>query len=247
MYKYAQTNIQLYSQLRALNFDINAVELIFKAYELSLELFPSHFRANGRPFLCHLVGTASIMAEHKFRVELVAAALLHSVYLFGQFGDPRPGVTERKRKQVIAAVGEEVESLVMVYTEFPWSRSATGEYAIQFGQMSDRDREILIMRLANELEENLEFEMAYSRKDHLALYEGREDQLRSLALALVNDEFAVELNAVINPTQTSTVSERLKRTDRCLFSAVPTPWLHRVVAYLYKKRRKLNKLLFRFK
>jgi (p)ppGpp synthase/HD superfamily hydrolase len=59
---YAQTNLQLYRQLRDRT-DAD-VALVAAAYELALSLFPRSFRATGKPFLCHLVGTASILDSH---------------------------------------------------------------------------------------------------------------------------------------------------------------------------------------
>ena len=59
---------------------------IAKAYELSMALFTGQFRGTGKTFTAHLVGTASILVSLQMPLPLIAAALLHAVYLQGDFG-----------------------------------------------------------------------------------------------------------------------------------------------------------------
>jgi len=164
----------------------------------------------------------------------VVAALLHSFYLFGQFRDPRPGITDYKRKYIIHFVGDEVESLVKAYTEFLWKRASIDEYAKKLDQMSIGNQETLILCVVNELEENLDFGLAYSRKDHAKLNEESRGPLHLLAKELISDEFSREWDAAIYQENSSNVSERLKRSDRHFFSSHPAPRKHRFIGYIYK-------------
>ena len=82
-----KTNLQLYGQMLRAGRPEQELRLVRDAYELAVRLFAGHFRGNGKPFLAHLVGVASILAEHGHPIELVTAGLLHSVYSFGEFGD----------------------------------------------------------------------------------------------------------------------------------------------------------------
>lgn len=51
---------------------------IFKPYQLAMRLFTVYFRGDGKTFIAHLVGTASILSFVGASVEVVAAGLLHA-------------------------------------------------------------------------------------------------------------------------------------------------------------------------
>jgi len=85
--QYAQTNLQLYSQLMQAGHSANELGTVRKAYDLAVQLFAGAFRANGKPFIAHLVGTASILAKAETGIDVTTAGLLHSVFSHGEFGD----------------------------------------------------------------------------------------------------------------------------------------------------------------
>lgn len=119
----AQTNIQLYEQLRAQGYGDEALIAAAAAYRFVQPLFSARFRGSGRPFLCHLVGTASILARDRAPIHEVLAGLLHAVYDAGLFSvDMHRKATPRKRAAVCAAAGERVEALVLAYQQLPWNR-----------------------------------------------------------------------------------------------------------------------------
>jgi hypothetical protein len=146
----AQTHLELLIQLGESGvYTSDHLELCNKAYYLALPCVATLMRGSGKPFIAHLVGTASIMAELNQDVEVVAASLLHAVY---QRRVPFPAAdsTEARRKVVESLFGDRVEKLVYWYTE---SEEVTGpEYATS---QSDHlyFREVLTMRLADELED----------------------------------------------------------------------------------------------
>src|SRR5207244_4190438 len=117
---YSQTNIQLYGQLFQADWPDADLRGVQAAYELAMSLFAGHFRPNHKPFLAHLVGTASILATHGADSTSVAAGLLHSAYSHGEFGDGSRGMTSAKRRTVRRAVGDPCESLIARYTSFRW-------------------------------------------------------------------------------------------------------------------------------
>ncbi|NJP21002.1 MAG: hypothetical protein HC763_20665 [Hydrococcus sp. CRU_1_1] len=86
MYVYAQTNIQLFNQLRDRGYSNAELQEIFNAYQLTIELFTGQFRASGKTFIAHLVGTASILTHLRVSSKLIAAGLLHAAYSQGDFG-----------------------------------------------------------------------------------------------------------------------------------------------------------------
>ena len=75
---YAQTNIQLYRQLAELGYPSTDVSRVHRGHSLAMKLFTGLFRGSGRPFLAHLVGTASVLASVRVPIEVVTAGLLHT-------------------------------------------------------------------------------------------------------------------------------------------------------------------------
>ena len=162
MYPYAQTNIQLFNQLQAADYDQTDLTCVCDAYALAMRLFTGCFRQSGKTFISHLVGTASILAEIRASSTTVAAGLLHSAYSHGEFGTAERGISDAKRKQLSVAVGSEVERLVDQYTTSPWDAQTISAFLKSVPQPGSVAREVLLIRLANELEDHLDFAALYS-------------------------------------------------------------------------------------
>jgi len=117
----AQTNVQLYEELRASGMVEAQLVRVRDACGLATRLVSGQYRASGKPFICHLVGTASILAAHGAGLETVLAGLLHSAYACGEFGDGLRGVTPAERAVVRAGVGPATESIVAAYRGLHWT------------------------------------------------------------------------------------------------------------------------------
>lgn len=157
----AQTNVQLRNHLRRLGYAESDLLAVHLAYELALRLFTGQFEASGKPFLDHLVGTASILASRQQPITVVVAGLLHDAYGVGDFGTGRRGLSEPKRRLVRGVVGEEVEGLVARYATLPWGRRGVLEIARNLDRLDRLDRTVVTLRLANELEHHLELGRLY--------------------------------------------------------------------------------------
>ena len=157
----AQTNIALYRQMHELGYPLDALELVRKTHTLACTLFTSRFRATDKPFLCHLVGTASILAHLNVSPILVAVGLLHAAYEAGNFGLGSPGPTKRNRAYVRSQLGDAVEEGIYRYGRTPWNHASISQLAQRIELISEQEREILILRLANELEDHLDLAMSY--------------------------------------------------------------------------------------
>lgn len=83
----AQTNLQLYNQLRREGRPAGDLALIRRCYERSVELYSGAFQGDGKPFVAHTVGVASIMGQLGVPSVVVGAACIHNVYGNGNFGD----------------------------------------------------------------------------------------------------------------------------------------------------------------
>jgi hypothetical protein len=114
----AQTNIQLYNQLRGRGLSAEELAIVHRAYELLARLYPGYYQGDGKPFVAHGVGVASILADLGQPASIVALGLLHGIYGNADFGDGvESGVTPFRRQLVREAVGAELEELVFRFTE----------------------------------------------------------------------------------------------------------------------------------
>jgi (p)ppGpp synthase/HD superfamily hydrolase len=149
----AQTHLQLFQQMRSKGYSTAELGMVAEAYRTAMALFANRFRPCGRPFIAHLVGTSAVLVWLKAPTPMVVAALLHAAYQEGDFANSLEGMTPRKRKKLRAIIGTDAEELVAAYTA--GSRSLTGitaSYA-RFHQMSPQERDILLIQLANELDD----------------------------------------------------------------------------------------------
>jgi (p)ppGpp synthase/HD superfamily hydrolase len=117
---YAQTHLQLYRQLQDAGYSQEDLVLVDRAYQIAMRLFAAHYRPNNKPFLIHLVGVASILANVRQPAVVVAAGLLHSAYPLG-LGRNGNEVNPKYRKQIAASLGPEIEQLVFEYANRRWS------------------------------------------------------------------------------------------------------------------------------
>ena len=158
---FAQTNLQLYTQLRGAGYTDDQLILVRKGYDLAMRVFPASFRGSGKPLLAHLIGTASILARVGQPAQVVTAGLLHAAYALGDFGDGRLGMTDVKRDRVREAVGGDVEDLVARYTNFDWNKNTIPRIRERVETLTPIERDVLVIRLANELEDHLDFGVLY--------------------------------------------------------------------------------------
>jgi (p)ppGpp synthase/HD superfamily hydrolase len=149
----AQTHLQLFQQMRSKGYSEAELTRVAQAYQVAIKLFANRFRPCGRPFVSHLVGASAILVWLRVPIQMVVAELLHAAYQEGDFPNSLEGMTRRKRKELQAAIGAEAEALVAAYTV--GSRSLTGLLAshARFKEMSPLEHDILLMQLANELDD----------------------------------------------------------------------------------------------
>jgi GT2 family glycosyltransferase len=166
--RYAQTNLQLYDQLVAAGYEENSLRLVRNAHDLAMRLFAGHFRGNGKSFLSHLIGVASILATHGRSLEAVAAGLLHSVYAFGEFGDGTRGINDEKRRQVRQAVGSATESLIADYAMTDWNPGTLDALAACFCDPELPRRSVFDLKMADVLEDHLDHGLCYAPAKRLA-------------------------------------------------------------------------------
>ena len=162
MERIAQTNLQLYNQLRLEGRSPDDLELIRRCYELSVVLYSGAFQGDGKPFVAHTTGVASIVGQLGVSSVVVGAACIHNVYGNGNFGDGQSEIASPQRRRVVSdAVGDEVESCIYRFRSLRLNSETIGEIASRLDQLNGRDRELVTMDLADHLEKYVDYGVLY--------------------------------------------------------------------------------------
>lgn len=146
----AQTAPQLYCQIAPFGWREADLVRVREACLLGARVTAGLLRGSGKPFACHLVGVASLVAEClPDEADAVVAALLHAMYQ-----DRVPFGTDRasRRLRLLEAAGEVVEALVARY-------DAAGplDAAVTFAESDDpAARVVRVIQLADELEDAID-------------------------------------------------------------------------------------------
>jgi (p)ppGpp synthase/HD superfamily hydrolase len=217
----ALTNLDLYAQLHRAGFGEADLLRVRDSYMFAVGLFSDRFRANGKPFVSHLVGTASLVAAFEPREAMVIAGLLHAVYESGLFTDGATGMTEEHRRFVREAAGEEVEALVAAYHGMRWNGPESERIAktLECGDLHARD--VLVIRLANEIEDHLGHAMRLSGPDRHR-YVGAREACLAIAQALGRPDIAEVLTAVYRESDAANWAPALALPQAASFR-VPGP------------------------
>lgn len=200
MFAIAQTNVQLFNQLRALGWSAADLATVNRAYEETVRHYAGYFQADGKPFVCHCVGVAGILAHLGFPVAMVAAGMLHNVYGNGDFGDGRDDSTATaRRRQVRAAVGEETEALVFRFREFRITEATIDRFLAVLPRLDATERALLVMDLADFLEKVADLGALYMADGDWAveLPLRRGEDLAALAEKLEQPELAAAFREAI--------------------------------------------------
>ncbi len=245
---YAQTNLQLFNQMRAAGYGDADLKTVRTAYDLATRLFTAKFRGSGKPLLSHLVGTASVLCAVNAPAPLLAAAVLHAAYIFGEFGDGRRGMTPAKRQIVRQAVGEEIEDLVARYEELEWTDPTIKALHARVDPLTRPERDVLLIRLANELEDHLDLGVLYCGN---AQY--RRDLIGSalnlcidLATRIGEPGLAAELRRVFDEVLSADVPETLRHPNDYTYLLPPTSYMVKpgvTIRQVFDRHPKLGLLL----
>ncbi len=155
----AQTNLQLYLQMAKAGYLDDDLGRANEAYFLAAECTSRLFRGSGKPFISHLVGTASALVYEQRSIDVITAALLHAVY---QDRVPFAGGAslDARRRVIRARFGDACEELVDGYHEFEFERLD------QYGGLALQERsEVVFIRLADELEDLYDYGLLMHGKD----------------------------------------------------------------------------------
>ena len=197
----AQTNLQLYNQLRAKGLPLDDLVLVHRAYELLTTLYPGHFQADGKPFVAHGVGVASILAELDQPAEIVAAGLIHNVYGNADFGDGRGNVAAPSRRRLVrAAVGDRIEELLVRFRDVRLQPDTIEEARRALPDRSEIDRRLICVDLADHLEKYVDLGVLYFGRNDWVVRKSEQigDDLVAIASELGEPRLAEMLSSALS-------------------------------------------------
>jgi hypothetical protein len=159
-----QTRSDLMDLAMERGYQSQELTVLANAYHLAHVLMDGGYRPCGRPFINHLVGTASALIRYGFRIETVAAGLLHSAYTHCP---PHNGDLRAAADTVCAWLGgrnSALEKRVRAYTQRSalWARLQSDSNPVE--NISILDAEILAIAAANEVDMHLSGEYRYTNR-----------------------------------------------------------------------------------
>lgn len=236
MHSYAQTNLQLFNQLRHDGYSNTERICILNGYKLAMCLFTGCFRPSGKTFIAHLVGTASILSSLHVPASVVAAGLIHAAYANGNFGYGGKGISNAKREQLRCGVGKEIEEYVARYTALQWNEQTIPAIVDRFDTLTAIDRDVLLIRLANELEEYLDLGLLYCGDIKHQQYTNHNSHLMvKMAEKLGFPTLAVELERMLQETASAEIPLELRNqsTQNSSFFIAPNSYQRRLSVTLH--------------
>lgn len=150
-----QTNLQFYSWAHFWGYSPDDLLYFSNVYRLSQKLFGSLFRASGKSFISHLLGTAAAVCMERPPAYVVAAALCHLPLNNGVF---RPlSSLATKRRQVESVLGTHAVEIDKIYEYFQrYTASAFERLQSESWQPSEDERFALLIFAANEIDDELD-------------------------------------------------------------------------------------------
>lgn len=158
---FANTNVQLLNQLICQGRSEQVLKRIHGAYDLAVDLYSGYFHGDGKPFVCHCVTVASILAYLKQPDDLLVAAVVHNIYTNGDFGDGEHNViTPARQARVRKVVGRRVDDLLVGFRKVRL-RKSLDLVLYNFDTLNEDERLLLLLDLADHYEKFLGGALAY--------------------------------------------------------------------------------------
>ena len=162
MHAVAQTNLQLYNQLLERGWPRDDLLRVRKAYDLASLLHAGYYQAEGKPFVCHAVGMASILCLAGFTADFVAFGLLHNVYVNGDFGQGLgTRMDERKRRFVRERVGADIENLIFRFRDLRLGTRTIDKIEAGLASYNETDRQLIAADIADHIEKYVDAGVLY--------------------------------------------------------------------------------------
>lgn len=210
---HAQSNVQLYQQLQEDGYSETELAGIFRVYEFVRARFAGRYQSSGRSFVCHLVGTASIMARVTRQPTLTAAGLIHSVY---RTKDSRHGsreVAHSLRQPIIDAVGSEPERYALGFFQ---TRHHYDTLRQRVDKFQPFESNVATLLLCDDLEKLSSRNVLYGNRleERLRKYSRQGDDMVALAKGLGHISLSDELAQALKKISVAKISPVLRHAAR---------------------------------
>ena len=236
----AQTYPQLARQLSVESWSSSEFALARAAWELAADLFAGAERGSGKAFVDHLIGTASAVSIGGGNADTVAAALVHAAYDQGDFGDGRRGPSASHRRRIRAVLGADVEKLVHGYNAVEWDERLVDPCRV----LRDISPELLLVRVANELDDALDSASVLSAKVRSAqIYEATIEVAERVAspelVAMLREVFFAALPPIAPELVIGAIGSRVRMpaSARLSLRARARPQIAHVTGSLRRRAR----------
>lgn len=144
------------------------LRLLEKSCLLATRLSEGVYRPCGRPFVNHLMGTASVLVHYGLRMRLVQAGLLHAAYSHGLMGQAEPPADALARiTATLGGAGVPLERRVRAYTLRQPRYRALISARTRPTSLRIEDAEVLILEATNEIEMHLSGEVETTGRSDL--------------------------------------------------------------------------------
>ena len=212
----AQTNLQLYAQLRREGWPVDEIEVVARAYRWAAELLAGWYRPSGKPFVDHFVGTASAAASAGARPVVVRAALVHNAYGGVLAADLSERATRKRRVALREVIGVEAEQLVWEYCCFAWDDEAVAGLRERADRLSGVERDLTVLRLANEVDDFTDLGLLHSHQERL-----EDGPMVALAEAIDEPVLAAALRRLAIEEAAAQVEPGVRGAERISYRLVP--------------------------
>jgi (p)ppGpp synthase/HD superfamily hydrolase len=215
----AQIIGELYAQMSRDGYAAADLAATQAAYRLATQLFAGAYRGSGKPFVCHLTGTASVVAQLREPVGSVVAALLHAAFDQGYFPDGRRGSSSAHRAWLEKRAGRAAADLVAAYHALDLSDDGI-ERLLANPPATPLDRAALLIAVANQIDDLFAAGIALAPKHGPRPLE-RADKFAELARLIGREAMASTIRELIAENRSALFAESLERGGPASYRIVP--------------------------
>jgi len=241
---YASNYPQLMNQAIDKGYSEQDLRLLKTAFDFALRFSDGVYRAQGIPLIDHLTRTASIVMTCSQPIAVVITGLLHAVYVIHKFDHSvrSRNITPRK-KYLDELLGKPISEMILQYEELDWYKeSVLKGYITGIEQLDEKTKALIIVRLANELDDHLDMAMSYSsnaRKAFRSNAYGSECVLLAQKLGL--NDVSIQLANILERQEGEPVPDFLKTEAPQGYELTEKVWKKSVIESIKQSIKRLIK------
>jgi hypothetical protein len=149
-------------------YSLDEVQLFARLYVVAIEATNGYYRPCGRPFINHLVGTASVLTYYGCTMQMIVASLVHSILDLGQGKDSPPSRRAVASIERLGPAAADALDVVRAYAQRKAGLDVVGSPHLAAADVPLDLARLLVLDSANEVEMALSLEAPVSgRRDLL--------------------------------------------------------------------------------